>query len=82
MYPGIEARARDFALRHHKVISAGTDAHSSSEIGYAYVEMNDFNNKEEYLISLAQGKLYGRKSSPLIHLLSTTARFRKQKSKE
>jgi len=82
MYPGIEAKARDFALRHHKVISAGTDAHSPSEMGYAYVEMNDFNNKEEYLISLAQGKLYGRKSSPLIHLLSTTARLRKQKSKE
>lgn len=78
MFPGIEKKARDLALRHKKVISAGTDAHSAAEIGYAYVEMNNFGSKEEYLTSLAGGKIYGKKSSPLIHILSTTARFRKR----
>lgn len=78
LFPGIEKKARDLALRHKNKISAGSDAHSPLEIGYAYVEMPDFNTTEEFLNSLSMAKLYGRKSSPLIHLISTTARFRKR----
>jgi len=82
LFPGTEKRARDLALRHKNNISAGTDAHSPLEIGYAYVEMPDFNTKEEFLNSLSVAKLYGRKSSPLIHLISTTAKFRKRNKLE
>lgn len=82
LWPGIEKKARALAARNHKLISAGTDAHSPLEIGYAYVEMADFNSKEEFMAALSGGKLYGKKSSPLIHLISTTARLRKQNKQE
>ena len=78
LFPGIESKARAFATRHNKIISYGSDGHSPSEIGCAYVEMDDFNTKEEFLSSLSTGRLYGRKSSPLIHIISSAARFRKQ----
>jgi predicted metal-dependent phosphoesterase TrpH len=77
MYPGIESKARQLALKHNKAISSGTDAHSPLEIGYAYVDMDDFASKEGFLTSLGNGTLHGRKSSPLIHIISTTARLRK-----
>lgn len=79
LFPGIESKARDFAARHNKIISNGSDGHSPSEVGYAYVEMANFNTKEEFLSSLSAAKLYGKKSSPLIHLISSAARFRKQR---
>ena len=78
LFPGAESRARAFAAMHNKIISYGSDSHSPSEVGYACVEMADFNTKEEFLSSLSAGKLYGRKSSPLIHIISSAARFRKQ----
>jgi hypothetical protein len=82
MFPGTEPMARDLATRHHKIMSAGTDAHSPQEIGFAYVDMDDFNNKDEYLVSLSKGKIFGKKSSPLIHLISTTARLKKKHLRE
>jgi predicted metal-dependent phosphoesterase TrpH len=78
LYPGIGKKAAALARRYQKVMSAGTDAHSPAEIGYVCVEMDDFSSKEEFLASLSKAKIEGRKSSPLIHLISTTARLRKQ----
>jgi len=75
LFPGAEKKARSLARRHGKLISFGSDAHHPAEIGYALVEMPDFNSPREYLDSLACAKLFGRKSSPLIHLITTTARL-------
>lgn len=77
MFPGTESRARRFANMHHKLISAGSDGHSPQEIGCVHVNLPDFKTKEEFLASLAVAEIVGKKSSPLIHLLSTTARLRK-----
>jgi len=78
MFPGAESRARDLATRYNKIISAGTDAHSPEEVGYAFVEMPEFTDQSDYLSSLSEGKIHGKKSSPLIHLISTTARLKKR----
>jgi len=79
LFPGIEKKAAELAHKYHKYKSAGTDAHSPLEIGYVHVEMDDFNTKEEYLDSLSKGKIYAKKSSPLIHIISSTARLTKHK---
>jgi predicted metal-dependent phosphoesterase TrpH len=78
MFPGIEKKAKILAHKYDKLMSVGTDSHSSLEIGYAYVEINDFHSKEEFLSVLANARLYGKKSSPFIHLISTTARLKKR----
>ena len=75
LFPGAEKKARNLALAYNKAVSAGSDAHSPIEIGDTYVEMQDFKSKDEFLAALRGGKLHCKKSSPLIHLISTTARL-------
>jgi len=71
------ARARKLAKEQRKAASAGSDAHTLDEIGRAYVEMPEFNGPEDFLNSLTQGKIYGKKSSYLAHFASMWARMRK-----
>ncbi|MBN1189594.1 MAG: PHP domain-containing protein [Dehalococcoidales bacterium] len=69
--------AREFAEKHHKPGSAGSDAHAAFEIGNAYVEMPEFKGKEDFLAALSQGKVTGRRASILTHFYSLWARLRK-----
>ena len=70
-------RAGKLAKEQGKAASAGSDAHTLGEIGRAYVEMPDFDGPDDFLNSLAQGKIFGQKSSYLAHFASTWARIRK-----
>jgi predicted metal-dependent phosphoesterase TrpH len=71
------ARAGKLAKEQGKAASAGSDAHTLGEIGQAYVEMPEFDGPDDFLISLAQGKISGQKSSYLAHFASMWARIRK-----
>jgi len=70
-------RAEKLAQEQGKAASAGSDAHTLSEIGRAYVEMPDFEGPDDFLNSLARGKIFGQKSSYLAHFPSTWAKIRK-----
>jgi predicted metal-dependent phosphoesterase TrpH len=70
-------RAAKLAAQTGKPASAGSDAHTSGEIGRAYVEMPDFDGPGDFLISLARGKIFGQKSNYLPHFASTWAKIRK-----
>jgi predicted metal-dependent phosphoesterase TrpH len=70
-------RARKLAKEQGKVASAGSDAHTLGEIGRAYVEMPEFDGPDDFLNSLAQGKIFGQRSSYLAHFASMWARIRK-----
>jgi predicted metal-dependent phosphoesterase TrpH len=72
------ARALSFAQSHGFAAGAGSDAHTPAEIGRAYVEMPQFNGRDEFLQSLAQGRIFGRRSSPFVHLAGLVARLRKR----
>lgn len=74
--PGNEVRAGQLADRYGTLKSAGSDAHTPSEIGHAYVKMQEFETKYEFIESLRHGQIVGHKSSPLVHLTSTINKFR------
>jgi len=76
--PGSSTRAAKLAQKYGKLASAGSDAHTLPEIGNAYVEMPRFNDKDEFLASLAKGKIFGNKSNPTAHFVSTWNRFKKR----
>ncbi len=69
--------AERFAQAHGLLASAGSDAHTPGEIGSTYVEMPDFNDKDQFLTALAQGRVYGRRSALWVHLQSNWARLEK-----
>lgn len=71
------ARAGKLAKEQGKAASAGSDAHTLGEIGRAYVEMPEFDGPDDFLNSLAQGRIFGQKSSYLAHFASTWAKIRK-----
>jgi len=78
--PGSSTRAWQLAQKYGKLVSAGSDAHTPSEIGNACVEMPEFNDKDEFLASLAKGKISGSKSSPTVYFASTWTRLKKHLS--
>ncbi len=78
--PGSSTRAWQLAQKYGKPASAGSDAHTLPEIGNAYVEMPEFNGKDEFLASLAKGKISGNKSNPTVHFASTWDRLKKRLS--
>jgi len=78
--PGSSTRAAKLAQKYGKLASAGSDAHTLPEIGNAYVEMPKFNDKDEFLASLAKGKISGNKSNPTAHFVSTWNRLKKRLS--
>jgi predicted metal-dependent phosphoesterase TrpH len=74
-FPANTDKAKAFAANHKIPGSAGSDAHSIHEIGNACVEMPEFSTPEEFLKSLANGRIYGKRSSVFVHVFSTWARF-------
>jgi predicted metal-dependent phosphoesterase TrpH len=70
--------ARQLAVRWGLPGSAGSDAHAALEVGRAYVKMACFEGRDGFLDCLAQGQIGGRVSSPLVHLASTYAKWRKR----
>ncbi len=74
--PANTNKARAFAAKHGIPGTAGSDAHTVFEIGNAYIEMPDFNTKEEFLKSVAEGKIYGKRSGMFVHLFSGWARVK------
>lgn len=70
-------KARLFAEKHNLPQSAGSDAHTPSEIGNAYIEMPEFTDKESFLESLRQGKIDGHLASPFVHFNSLTRILKK-----
>jgi len=75
-FPANSNKAKAFAEQHHIPGGAGSDAHSLFEIGAAYIEMPDFNTKEEFLQAVAQGTIRGRRSSVFVHLFSFWAKVK------
>ena len=77
-FPWYSAKARAFAEKYGIPGSAGSDAHTPGEIGNTYVEMPEFNGKDDFLNALAEGKIFGHMANPLVHFGSLWARVRKQ----
>jgi len=71
-------QAKRLASQHGLLATAGSDAHTPGEIGKAYVEMPEFAGKEDFRKSLAQGKIVGRRSSPLVHFATTMANLKQR----
>ena len=75
-FPANTNKARDFAAKHGLPGGAGSDAHTIFEIGNAYIEMPDFNTSEEFLKSVASGRIYGKRSGIFVHFFSTWAKVK------
>jgi predicted metal-dependent phosphoesterase TrpH len=69
--------AERFAQAHRLPASAGSDAHTPGQIGTAYVEIPEFNGRDQFLTALAQGRVMGRRATPWAHFGSTWVKLGK-----
>lgn len=68
-----ESKAQAFASRYDLPEIVGSDAHTPKEIGRTYLEMPEFNGKDEFLRALREGRISEHRSSFFVHFLSTWA---------
>lgn len=74
---GLATKARNFAAKYDLPGIVGSDAHTPNEIGYTYIEMPEFNDKDDFREALRKGKISTRKSSFLVHFSSTWTMLKK-----
>lgn len=74
----MNARAAEFARLHHLPGTVGSDAHTLGELGRATLLVPPFSSAEELREVIWRGQAQARLSSPLVHLASTYAKFRKR----
>ncbi|MCD6358446.1 MAG: PHP domain-containing protein [Dehalococcoidia bacterium] len=68
-------KIKRFAQEHGLIASAGSDAHTVNEIGNAYVEMPEFNGRDDFLQALSQGNIVGHRTNPLVRVSSVKEKF-------
>ncbi|MFC1934296.1 PHP-associated domain-containing protein [Chloroflexota bacterium] len=70
-------KAQTFAKKFGIPGTAGSDAHTLNEIGSTYVEMPEFNGKDDFLQALGERRIHRQRSSFLVHFGSTWTRLKK-----
>lgn len=73
---GDNIKAQKLAKEHYIPCTAGSDAHTIHEIGNTFIELYEFKDSQDFLLSLAQGKITGRRTNPLAHIGSSLARIK------
>ena len=78
LLPRYNRQADALARAHHLPGTAGSDAHSLYELGFAYLEMEPFAGPDAFLVNLAHARIVGRLSPAFVHLFSKFARWKKR----
>ncbi len=72
-----EGKAQALASKYDLPVTAGSDSHTPNEIGNTYVEMPEFNSKDEFLQALRKGRISQHRSSLLVHFYTALAKLKK-----
>ncbi len=76
-FPGPETKAMALALKYNLPGTAGSDAHSTGEIGGTYVEMPEFNDSKDFLQALRRGTISRSRASIFVHFRTTWTKIKK-----
>lgn len=71
-------RAAAFAQEHEIAGAVGSDAHRPSELGGAFLEMDDFIDRDGFVAALRSGTVHGELAGMLIHVWTRLDVLRKR----
>jgi len=74
-------RSRALADKYKIPGTAGSDAHTIAEIGSAYLEMPDFNGRDDFVNAVKKSRICGGRTGFLVHFLSFRQRIMKKLTK-
>ncbi len=66
-----------FARSHKKLMGAGSDSHSVSEIGRAYITIPDFDGRYEFIKAMSHARVDGRRPGPMLYIRALARRIRR-----
>ena len=76
------AKGHRLAAEHNLLVTAVSDAHTVGELGRAYTELPEFDGTPEgFKAALADARLVERRTSALVHLVSTYEKLRRRFSR-
>jgi len=75
--PWSTTKAQNLAREYNLPEVAGSDAHTPGEIGKTYVEMPEFEGKDDFVQALRKGRISRHRSSFLVHFSSVWSRLKK-----
>ncbi len=75
--PRCSTKAQALARKYGIPGTAGSDAHTPDEMGNTYVEMPEFNGRDDFLQALRKGRISRHKTSFLVHFSSTWTKLKK-----
>ncbi len=78
LLPQFNRQAQAFARQHHLPGTAGSDAHTLSELGLSRMHIPPFENADELRRVIRQARFQMKYASPLVHFASRYASFRKR----
>jgi predicted metal-dependent phosphoesterase TrpH len=67
-FMGDNLRAAEFAQEHGIAGAVGSDAHRTRELGQAWLEIDDFLDRDGFVAALRSGTVNGKLTGQLIHL--------------
>lgn len=67
----------EFAVKHNLLAGAGSDSHSTADLGRAYITIPSFSNRDEFLQSMKHAQIYGKHPSFPIYFRSIRRQIRK-----
>lgn len=67
-FMGDNLRAAEYAKEHGIAGSVGSDAHRTRELGQAWLEVDDFSDRDGFVAALRTGTVNGKLTGQLIHL--------------
>jgi predicted metal-dependent phosphoesterase TrpH len=70
--------AREFAAEQKKLISAGSDAHTTLELGRCFMELSQFTGTKEFLAVLKEAPVRFRLMHPSVHYLTKVVKMTKR----
>ena len=70
-------KAAAFAKEKELPGAVGSDAHRASEIGRAWVEIDDFTGRDDFIAALREGSVIGKLTGNYIHLMTRLDVMRK-----
>jgi len=76
--PSFNHRAQAFALEHHLVAIAGSDAHTTFELGRAVMLLPDFSSAAELRAAVQYAQIKAQLSGAYVHLFSVWAKLVKR----
>ena len=81
--PSSDSKAYELAKENNLLCSGVSDAHTAYELGRGYVEMPLFDGTPAgFLDSLSRGNIIGRRTTPLIHVLTSITKLKRKFRKQ